>query len=355
MLAHEPLFDAILTLCQDAIVVAAADGRIAAWNDAAERLYGYASEEAIGRPIVVMLSAQALEPGERLAAVHLRKDGRSVEVELSAVRLDDGGALVVVRDLAERTRARQRNEALVRVGRRCALESDADRLLQALLEEAVAALRAHAGAVFRWDDGDGGLVVVGRFGERVPAFPLVRPGEGVLGDAVRHQRTLVVNDYAGVANQLPAAVAAGVTAVAAVPLTHEARPLGALWLGCYDGTARFESDAAETLEQMAGVAAAALAGLVAARLDGVLLAARTAEHEVNNRLVATCAYAQYMLRDPALPEHLRDKADAAARGGKEAAAILRMLRDLAEIRETRWGPDPDLTTIDLKTSRRRPG
>jgi PAS domain S-box-containing protein len=349
------MFDAVLMLSQDAIVVAAADGLISAWNGAAERLYGYAPDEAIGRPAAALLPLEALESGQRLAAVHRRRDGRVLDVEARAQRLDDGGWLLVLRNQAERTRARLRNELLVRVGRRCALESDADRLLQAALEEAVAALGAQAGAVFRWDDGDGGLVVTGQVGARLPSFPLVRPGEGVLGDAVRHQRTLVVNDYRGVANQLPVAIAAGVTSVAAVPLTHEARPLGALWLACFDGTVQFESDAGETLEQLAGIAAAALAGLGAARLDGVLLAARTAEHEVNNRLVATCAYAQYIQRDPSLPAHLRDKADAAARGGKEAAAILRMLRDLAEIKETRWGPDPDLTTIDLKLSRRQSG
>ena len=349
------MLERILALSQEAIVVATPDGRIAAWSDAAERLYGHAAGEAIGRPIALFLAATSLEPSDRVAAVHRRKDGRTIEVELSVARLAGGGAVVVVRDAAERTRARRRNEALLRVGRRCALEQDADRLLQALIEEAVAALAADAGAVFRWDDEGGGLVVVGRAGRApLPAFPVVGPGEGVLGDAVRHQRTLVVNDFAGVANRLPAAVAAGVRAVAAAPLTHEARPLGAVWLGCYGEGTRFEPDAAETLEQLVEVAAGALAGLAAARLDGVLLAARTAEHEVNNRLVATCAYAQYMLRDPSLPEHLRDKAEAAARGGKEAAAILRMLRDLAEIRETRWGPDPELTTIDLKSSRRRP-
>jgi PAS domain S-box-containing protein len=348
------LLEGILALSQEAIVVAAADGRIAAWNGAAERLYGHAAGEAIGRPIALVLAAAALEPVDRIAAVHRRKDGRTIEVELSVARLAGGGAVVVVRDLAERTRARRRNEALLRVGRRCALEQDPDRLLQALIEEAVVALAADVGAVFRWDEEGGGLVAVGRAGGPLPAFPVVRPGEGVLGDAVRHQRTLVVNDYTEVANQLPAAVAAGVRAVAAAPLTHEARPLGAVWLGCYGDAARFEPDAAETLEQLVAVAGGALAGLAAARLDGVLLAARTAEHEVNNRLVATCAYAQYMLRDPSLPAHLREKAEAAARGGKEAAAILRMLRDLAEIRETRWGPDPELTTIDLKSSRRRP-
>jgi PAS domain S-box-containing protein len=352
-LEYEGLLDAVLALSQDAVVVAGADGRIIAWSGAAERLYGYAADEAIGRPVALLLAAQAAEPGERTAAVHRRRNGRSVDVELSATRLADGGAVIVVRDVAERTRARRRQETLLRVGRRCALEPDPERLLQTLIEEAVAALGAQAGVVFRWDDEADGLTAVGQVGDRVPAFPVVHPGEGVLGDAIRHRRTLVENDYAGVANQLPAAAAAGVVAVAAAPLTHEARLLGALWLGSYRDGVAFEPDAAEMLEQMTELASGALAGLAAARLDGVLLAARTAEHEVNNRLVATCAYAQYILRDPTLPGHLRDKADAAARGGKEAAAILRMLRDLAEIRETRWGEDPELTTIDLKSSRRR--
>src|SRR5262249_20767285 len=94
MLEHGPLFDGFLALSQDAVVVADPHGRVAAWNGAAERLYGYAPDEALGRPIVVLLSAEALVPGERLAAVHAHKDRRSGEDELSAPRLQGGGAAV---------------------------------------------------------------------------------------------------------------------------------------------------------------------------------------------------------------------------------------------------------------------
>jgi PAS domain S-box-containing protein len=47
-----PLFD----LCADALVVQdVASGRIALWNIAAERLFGYTAAEAVGRPVAVLL------------------------------------------------------------------------------------------------------------------------------------------------------------------------------------------------------------------------------------------------------------------------------------------------------------
>ena len=107
------------------------------------------------------------------------------------------------------------------------------------------------------------------------------------------------------------------------------------------------------LEEMADLTARTILWFEAVRLDGALLAARTAEHEVNNRLVATTAYAQMMLRDPTFPPHLRERAESIAKGAKEAALIVRKLRELADIQETRWGPDPELTTIDLEASRGR--
>jgi PAS domain S-box-containing protein len=74
-----------------------------------------------------------------------------------------------------------------------------------------------------------------------------------------------------------------------------------------------------------------------ARLEGVVLAARTMEHELNNKLTPTAGYAALLARDPALPPHLRRAATQALEGAQEASRILNRLRQLTTIQEKDWG------------------
>ena len=83
----------ILDLLPDALVCVDHDQRILAWNRAAERLYGYTREEAIGRRARDLLDTRHLQPlaevldtcrrtgGWRGALVNRAKDGRAVAVE----------------------------------------------------------------------------------------------------------------------------------------------------------------------------------------------------------------------------------------------------------------------------------
>ena len=109
---------AIVDASPDAIFSTATDGTITSWNRAAERLYGYSAEEAIGRPATIIappgshdesqLLSQRLRDGDQIEAFHthgLRKDGTLVEVipSLSAIKAADGrvvGALAIVRSAA---------------------------------------------------------------------------------------------------------------------------------------------------------------------------------------------------------------------------------------------------------------
>ena len=86
-----------------------------------------------------------------------------------------------------------------------------------------------------------------------------------------------------------------------------------------------------------------------ARLDGALLAIRTAEHELLNQLAAISGYAELLQRDPALPEHLRDKVRKAVESCHGAAATLRLLQELARLKEIQWGSQIP-STIDLPGS-----
>ncbi|HEY7060529.1 MAG TPA: response regulator [Chloroflexota bacterium] len=83
-----------------------------------------------------------------------------------------------------------------------------------------------------------------------------------------------------------------------------------------------------------------------ARLEGVVLAARTMEHELNNKLTPTAGYAALLARDPSLPTHLRRAASQALEGAQEASRILNRLRQLTSIQEKDWGANVG-ATIDV--------
>ena len=70
---------AIVESSEDAIISKALDGTITSWNRGAEKLYGYAAAEIVGRPISVLIAPgheddfpvimQRLAGGERIRAV----------------------------------------------------------------------------------------------------------------------------------------------------------------------------------------------------------------------------------------------------------------------------------------------
>lgn len=123
---------AIVESSEDAIVAKDLNGVITNWNRGAERLFGYTAEEAVGRPITIVIPPNRLdeEPeilarirrGERVEhfeTVRRRKDGSPVEISLmiSPVRSRTGeivGASKIARDITERKRAEERQILLLR-------------------------------------------------------------------------------------------------------------------------------------------------------------------------------------------------------------------------------------------------
>ena len=116
----------------DAIVSKDLNGIIATWNGGAERLFGYAAAEVIGKPITLLLPANRQEEealilgrirrGERVEhfdTVRQRKDGSLVEISLtvSPVRSPRGqiiGASKIARDITERRRSQEQQDLLIR-------------------------------------------------------------------------------------------------------------------------------------------------------------------------------------------------------------------------------------------------
>src|SRR6266498_2496288 len=114
---------AIVEWSDDAIVTKDLNGVITSWNQAAERLFGYAPAEIIGKPVTTLIPPEHIdeEPdilgrirrGERVdhyETVRRRKDGSLVEISLSVspIRDADGaitGASKIARDITARKRA----------------------------------------------------------------------------------------------------------------------------------------------------------------------------------------------------------------------------------------------------------
>jgi two-component system, cell cycle sensor histidine kinase and response regulator CckA len=119
------LLAAIVDSSNDAIVSKGLDGVITSWNAAAERLFGYAAREAIGRHISIVIPRDRLSEetlfieriarGERVEhyeTVRLHKNGTEIVVSLSIAPILDGsghviGASKTARDLTAQHRSEQ--------------------------------------------------------------------------------------------------------------------------------------------------------------------------------------------------------------------------------------------------------
>jgi CheY-like chemotaxis protein len=245
----------------------------------------------------------------------------------------------------------RRREALLRLARRFAAETDAGRLLDDLLREAVHLIGGSVGVVTRWDESNQVLVAVGASASALEDQRL-RLGEGASGRAARQRAPVLLRrDDEGKLD--PVLESAQLESAIAVPLLHEARLVGTLAVGRgeLDPRSAFTQEDAELLEMLASTAAAALVALEHARLDGVLLAARTAQHELNNQLAVARGYAEMLVGSPDLPAHLHEMAEEVMHAADDAAGIVRQLRNISRIHEHTWNR-PGESTIDLAMSQR---
>ncbi|MCJ2511929.1 MAG: PAS domain S-box protein [Candidatus Thermoplasmatota archaeon] len=109
----------------DAIISKSTDGTILTWNPAAESMYGYSADEAMGRPISMLIPPDRLDEyyrrfkqakrgirGQPFETVRMRKDGSLVDVSLmiSPVKDRSGrttGAFAIARDITERKKTEE--------------------------------------------------------------------------------------------------------------------------------------------------------------------------------------------------------------------------------------------------------
>jgi PAS domain S-box-containing protein len=107
----------------DSIISETLDGVIVSWNQAAERMYGYSAEEAIGHPITLLTATdhadevasilERIRQGESVnhyETARRRKDGTHIDVSLTISPLRDAtgkitGASAISRDITEQKKA----------------------------------------------------------------------------------------------------------------------------------------------------------------------------------------------------------------------------------------------------------
>jgi PAS domain S-box-containing protein len=214
MSSHTPVpaqahLAAIVESSDDAILSKDLDGIIQWCNAAGERIFGYSTDELVGKPVRILIPAERqseedeilahLRHGERIdhfETVRLRKDGRRIDVSLTVSPIRDAaghviGASKIVRDITEHKRARAAQAYLAAI-----VESSEDAIVSKNLDGIVQSCNARAEQLFgyearelvgqsirmlipadRQDEEDAILARIRR-GERIEHFETVRLARG---------------------------------------------------------------------------------------------------------------------------------------------------------------------------------
>jgi PAS domain S-box-containing protein len=122
---REQLFIAAVESSNDAIVTETLDGVITGWNHAAEQLFGFTSQEAIGKSVDIIVPDELRDEARRFLAkiknnekvdhhetVRTTKDGPRIDVSLSVSSLKSQsgaiiGAVKVARDISAKKKAQE--------------------------------------------------------------------------------------------------------------------------------------------------------------------------------------------------------------------------------------------------------
>lgn len=128
----------LLDLTHDAIIVRDLEGRITYWNHGAKEIYGWSSEEVIGKVSNTLFETKYPVPAEEMIAelhrtgrwtgelVHTRRDGQSITVLVRKTldRDSEGNPASVLQNITDITERKQAEEALREAGERFRFMAD---------------------------------------------------------------------------------------------------------------------------------------------------------------------------------------------------------------------------------------
>jgi PAS domain S-box-containing protein len=164
---------AVIESSDDAIITKTLDGIITSWNPGAQRIFGYSTNEALGKPVTLLIPEdhsdeepailERLRRGERIdhySTVRRRKDGALIDVSLSVSPIKDFsgrviGASKIARDITAQKRAeealREQNRVLELLdvsGKSIASQLGLENILQNVTDTATQLSGAQFGAFF---------------------------------------------------------------------------------------------------------------------------------------------------------------------------------------------------------------
>jgi len=247
----------------DAVISKDLFGIITTWNPAAERMYGYSAEKAIGRHISFivpedhkneeMVILERIRRGERLETYEterIRADGTRIDVSLTVSPITTPsaglvGASVIARDITAERRRRRAQEFLVAASRLLDTSLDLEQTARTIVATAVPELAEICVIDFLRDDGTyGNSVVAGadpasaaRLEEIRRDSPLDPDSEHPVARVMRADRPMVWRDLTApdVIDQVAQNEKhrqliddAGYNSAAVVPLIARGRKLGAV-------------------------------------------------------------------------------------------------------------------------------
>jgi PAS domain S-box-containing protein len=164
---------AIIATSDDTILSKTLQGIITSWNNAAERMFGYTSAEAVGKHISLIIPPSRLKeeeyiigqitqgkPVEHFETVRVTKDGREISISLSVSPIVDVtgkiiGASKIARDISSRKadeesirRYTERLETMNAIIEAIAEELDLNKILQKVTDATTLLTGAKFGAFF---------------------------------------------------------------------------------------------------------------------------------------------------------------------------------------------------------------
>ncbi|MDB5490688.1 MAG: sensor hybrid histidine kinase [Micavibrio sp.] len=189
---------AIITSSDDAIISKDLNGNITSWNPAAERIFGYTAEEAVGKHITVLIPPENLSEedyiiskvraGERVEhfqTVRRAKDGRLIDISVTVSPIKDRqgriiGASKVARDVGSMKEAERSSSYLSAI-----IESSDDAIVSKNLNSIITSWNKSAERIFGYSAEEAVgkhislIIPTERLGEEDKIISTLRSGERV--------------------------------------------------------------------------------------------------------------------------------------------------------------------------------
>jgi PAS domain S-box-containing protein len=284
---------AVVEGTSDAVLSKDLDGIITAWNDAATRLYGYTPEQAIGKPIYIIVPPgregeeerilERIRRGERVESYdteRVRRDGSRIDVSLTVSPIRDPvlgivGASHVARNITADKRRRNAQDFIARAAAALEASLEVDEIARTIVETAVPDLAELCIIDFLEEDGTIGRATVAAADPQLAReldtirreCPLDLEGDHPVAQVLRSGRSLVLhnlkepvirNDVAQSDWHREFIARADYSSAAVAPMFARGRLVGALSFLHIASDRRFDTDHLVLLEDLAARAAMAL-------------------------------------------------------------------------------------------------